>query len=48
MVMISLSVLNEEKMAFNINFNVLTLETVLRGLKILKILRLFKLEDALK
>ena len=48
MVMISLSVLNDEKMAFNINFNVLTLETVLSGLNILKILRLFKFEDALK
>ena len=48
MVIISFSVLNDEKIAFNINFNVLTLETVLRGLNILKILKLFKLEDLLK
>lgn len=35
-------------MAFNINFRVLTLETVLKGLKILKMLKLFRFEDGFK
>ena len=48
MIIISLSILNEEKMAFNINFRVLTLETVLKGLKILKMLKLFRFEDGFK
>ena len=46
--MISLSMLKDDNMAFNINFNVLTLETVLKGLKILRTRILFKFEDALK
>ena len=46
--MISLSMLKDDNIAFNINFKVLTLDTVLKGLKILKILKLIKFEDALK
>jgi len=46
--MISLSIPKDENIAFNINFNVLTLETVLKGLRILRTLKPFKFEDALK
>lgn len=45
--MISLSMLKDEKIAFNISLSDFTLDTVLKGLKILRILNDFKFDDSL-
>lgn len=45
MTIISFSVAKDEKIAFSIFFNDLTLETVLKGLKILKALKPLRFED---
>jgi len=44
----SFSILKDEKIAFSMIFSDLTLETVLKGLKILRILKDFKFDDSLK
>ena len=43
--MISFNVTKEEKIALSIFFKDLTLDTVLNGLRILKVLKPLKLED---